>query len=77
MALIHDFLLVSKAHIEPCDYDKLKRDNNGKLIVEAPAIVDFYEIHDSLILYLSDFINWIPSMNIATNKKQLDYVIMA
>ena len=67
MALIHEFLLVSKQYIEPHEYDKIKRDN-GKLIIEAPAIVDYFEIHDSLILYLSDFINWVPSTNISTNE---------
>ncbi len=68
MPLVHKFLLVSKHYIEPYDYNTIKR-NNGKLIIEAPAIVDYYEINDSLTLYLSDFIKWIPSMNITTNKK--------
>ncbi len=67
---IHEFLLVSKLFIEPFEYEKIKR-NKGKLVVEAPAIVDYYEIHDSLILYLSDFIRWIPSTNIPTNEEIL------
>lgn len=77
MPLIHEFLLVSKSYIKPSNYGNIER-NNGKLILETPGIIDYIEFPDNLILYLSDFILWVPSINIAKrNKKSQDCPIMA
>lgn len=57
MALIHEFLLVSK------DFDKFEiiRDDQGKIDKRKSNIIDIAEVHDDIIQYIFDSLRWIPN----------------
>lgn len=61
MALVHEFILVSKENHNPFDFSTIKRNDSGKIIINASKLVDVVEMSDELVSYLMDFFNWIPS----------------
>lgn len=63
MALVHEFILVSKEEHPSFDYTIIKRNDLGKIIIKDSKLVDVVEISDELVTYLMDFLNWIPSFH--------------
>ncbi len=61
MALVHEFILVSKEAHARFDFSTTIRNDSGKIIVEDSKLVDVLEINDELVTYLMDFFNWIPT----------------
>ncbi|MFD3156331.1 hypothetical protein ACFIJ5_05645 [Haloimpatiens sp. FM7330] len=63
MAMIHEFILVPKYNEWDWSYDNVVRDSCGEIDMLKSGIKDFVEIHDDIIIYINDTLNWIPSKN--------------
>lgn len=61
MALMHEFLLVSKKDHNSFNISAIIRNDSGKIIIKESNLIDVVEIDDELISYLFDFFNWIPT----------------
>lgn len=68
MALIHEFILIEKEKYSADYYLSIERDSNGRINMKKSNITYLVELHDDIIQYISDSLNWIPSINPSTNQ---------
>jgi hypothetical protein len=60
---MNSFLFQNKQNKWNWSYHNVIRDSCGKIDMHKSDIVDFVEIHDDIIMYINDTLNWIPSKN--------------
>lgn len=69
MALIHEFILVSKSDYTHDYYRKVERNKYGEIDIQKSGILELVTFPDELILYINDSLQWIPTINPATSEK--------